>query len=385
MSALGVVIVGGGAAAHGAVVGVRLAGFQGPVTVVGRESHPPYQRPPLSKRYLLGEVSREELLLPPVEAELRLGEAVVEVEAGAQAVRLAGGERIGYRRLLLATGARPRRLPGDERALHLRKIGQADRLRELLVTGTRLEIVGAGFIGCEVAAVARALDVPVALHEALSQPMLRVLGPELGAWLAGVHREHGVELHTNQSRLPALGPRTLVAVGSQPNVELAQAAGLACDDGIVVDAMGRTSAPNVFAAGDCARFWSPTLDASVRVEHFQTALRHGEAVGIVIAGRARPFEEVPWFWSDQYAINLQYVGAGLPWDETVVRGRFGEPPFTVFYLDGGRLRAAAGVDDGRTVSHARRLLGAKLELSGDPLRRLLGDPGTDLRGLAKRR
>jgi 3-phenylpropionate/trans-cinnamate dioxygenase ferredoxin reductase subunit len=176
-----------------------------------------------------------------------------------------------------------------------------------------------------------------------------------------------------------------VAVGSQPNVELAQAAGLDCQGGIVVDAMGRTSAPGVFAAGDCARFWSPTLDAPVRVEHFQTALRHGEAVGMVMAGRELPFEEVPWFWSDQYALNLQYVGAGLPWNETVVRGGFGEPPFTVFYLEEGRLRAAAGVDDGRTISHARRLLAARLELSGDPLRRLLADRGADLRALAKRR
>jgi 3-phenylpropionate/trans-cinnamate dioxygenase ferredoxin reductase subunit len=385
MSARGMVVVGAGAAAHGAVVGMRLAGFRGRVTVVGRETHPPYQRPPLSKRYLLGELSREELLLPPVEAELRLGEEVTEVEVGEHAVRLASGEPIPYRRLLIATGARPRRLPGDERALHLREITQADRLRGLLAAGTPLQVVGAGFIGCEVAAAARAQGVPVAVLEALSQPLLRVLGPELGAWLAGVHREQGVELHTNQTRLPPLGPSTLVAIGSQPNVELAEAAGLACDGGILVDELGRTSAPDVFAAGDCARFWSPTLEAAVRVEHFQTALRHGEAVGAVIAGRGRPFEEVPWFWSDQYAINLQYVGAGLPWDETVVRGRFGTPPFTVFFLQEGHLRAAAGVDDGRTVSRARRLLAAKLELAGGPLGRLLADPGVDLRALAKPR
>jgi 3-phenylpropionate/trans-cinnamate dioxygenase ferredoxin reductase component len=379
------IIVGGGAAAHGAVVGLRRGGVAGEVLVVGRESLPPYQRPPLSKGYLLGSVSRAELLLPEVDAVLRLGEEVVEVAGDRHEVRLGSGETIPYDRLLLATGARPRRLPPEESGLYLREVDQADRLRRLLSARLRLEIVGAGFIGCEVAAAARALDVPVTLHEKLAQPLLRVFGHELGAWLAEVHVRNGVELRTGVAEPPTPGQATLVAIGSEPNLELAQAAGLRCEGGVLVDELGRTSVPDVYAAGDCARFWSPALEASVRVEHFQTALHHGESVGAAMAGLELPFEEVPWFWSDQYGMNIQYVGAGLPWDETVVRGRFGVPPFTVFYLEHGRLRAAAGVDDGRTVSRARRLMASRVEVPGDLLRQSLADPAADLRELARRR
>jgi 3-phenylpropionate/trans-cinnamate dioxygenase ferredoxin reductase subunit len=379
-----VLIVGGGVAAYGAVTGLRRAGFTDRVLVVGGEADPPYQRSPLSKRYLLGEVDREELMLPPPQAELRLGEVVVEIDVEARAVRLLNGEGLGYRRLLIATGARPRRL-AKEGGMYLRQIADADRLREVLRSGRELEVVGAGFIGCEVAAVARTLGVPVTLYEAQAQPLLRVLGPELGGWLAGVHREREVDLRTAVSEAPEPGPATLVAVGSQPNVELAEAAGLVCHGGIRVDATGRTSVPDVYAAGDCARFWSPSLQEEVRVEHFQTALRHGETVGAGIAGLEEPFEEVPWFWSDQYTLNIQYAGAGLPWDEVVVRGRLGEPPFTVFYLEHGRLRAAAGVNDGRTVSRARRLIAAGTEVPDEFLREVLADPSRDLRTLARRR
>jgi 3-phenylpropionate/trans-cinnamate dioxygenase ferredoxin reductase subunit len=376
--------VGGGVAAHGAVTGLRRAGFNDRVLLLGGEKDPPYQRPPLSKRYLLGEVDREELILPAPEAELRLGAEVIEIDVEARAVRLADGERIGYRRLLITTGARPRRL-AMEGGLYLRQIADADRLRQLLRSRTPLEVVGAGFIGCEVAAIGRTLGVPVTLYEALAQPLLRALGPELGEWLAGVHREHGVDLRTGVSAAPEPGHATLVAVGSQPNTELAEAAGLVCQGGIRVDATGLTSVPDVYAAGDCARFWSPSLQEEVRVEHFQTAIRHGEAVGATMAGLEAQFEEVPWFWSDQYRLNIQYAGAGLPWDELIVRGRFGVPPFTVFYLEGGRLRAAAGVNDGRTVSRARRLLGAGTELPGKLLRQALADPSRDLRTLTRQR
>ena len=353
--------------------------------MLGSEPDPPYQRPPLSKRYLLGEMSRSDLLLPPVDAELRTGTEVAELEPDRHLVRLVDGKTFQYEKLLLATGGRPRRLPDDGAALHLRDIGQSDRLRRLLLEGGPLEIRGAGFIGCEVAAAARRLDVPVVLQEALAQPLLKVFGAELGGWLGDVHRENGVEVRTEVHGLPPPGPRTLVAVGSLPNTELAERAGLRCEAGIVVDEIGRTTAPDVYAAGDCARFWSPVLDAAVRVEHFQTAVRHGEAVGAAMGGLERPFEDVPWFWSDQYDLNLQYVGAGLPWDEVVVRGRFGFPPFSVFYLGEGRLVAAAGVNDGRTVSRARRLLAARLDLEPARLRELLADPGADLRALAGRR
>ena len=374
-----VVVAGGGVAAHGAVTGLRQAGFRDEIVVVGREADRPYERPHLSKRYLLHEVPRHQLYLPDLEAELRLGEEVVEVEPDRHAVRLAGGERLEYARLLIATGARPRRLRGQERGVCLRELGDADRLRDGLDRGEPLVVVGAGFIGCEVAAVARQRGLAVTVHETLDLPLLRVLGPELGGWLAEAHRSRGVDLRTGVRELPSLGDGALVAVGSQPNVELAASAGIRCEQGILVDELGRTNAADVYAAGDCARFWSPLFEAAVRVEHYQTAHRHGAATGRAMAGEERPFTEAPWFWSDQYELNIQYVGAGLPWDRSVVRGRFGEPPFTVLFLSGGRLVAALGVGDGRTIGQIRRLLEARVELPVD----LLADPAVDLKRLSR--
>jgi 3-phenylpropionate/trans-cinnamate dioxygenase ferredoxin reductase subunit len=372
-----VLVVGAGVAAHGAVAGLRQAGFAGEIVVVGREPHPPYERPYLSKRYLLHEVPRPQLFLPPLDAVLRLGEEVVELEPDRHAVRLAGGERLQYGALLIATGARPRPLPGLEHGLYLRELDHADRLRAALDAGRPLEIVGAGFIGCEVAAVARLRGLPVTVFEALDHPLHRVLGPDLGAWLGDVHRARGVDLRTGVRDLPPLGPATLVGVGTEPNVELASAAGIRCDRGVVVDELGRTDAPHVYAAGDCARFWSPLFESHVRVEHYQTAHRHGTATGRAMTGEGAPFAEAPWFWSDQYELNLQYVGAGLPWDRSVTRGRLGRPPFTVFFLRGDRLVGALGVDDGRTIGHVRRLLEARAGVAADQL----ADPAVDLKRL----
>jgi 3-phenylpropionate/trans-cinnamate dioxygenase ferredoxin reductase subunit len=371
--------VGAGVAAHGAVAGLRGAGFRGEVVVVGREPHPPYERPYLSKRYLLHEVPRERLFLSPLEAELRLGEEVAELEPDGHAVRLAGGDRLGYRALLIATGARPRLLPGHEDGIYLREVDQADRLRDALDRGESLEVVGAGFIGCEVAAVARQRGLAVTVLEALEHPLHRVLGPELGAWLGEVHRARGVDLRTGVRELPPPRPGRLIGVGTEPNVELAAAAGIRCDRGIVVDELGRTDAPDVYAAGDCARFWSPLFETHVRVEHYQTAHRHGAAAGRAMAGEGTPFAEAPWFWSDQYELNLQYVGAGLLWERVVARGRLGQPPFTAFFLDEDRLVGALGVDDGRTIGQVRRLLEARIEVSADQL----ADPGMDLKRLLR--
>ena len=374
-----VLVVGAGVAAHGAVVGLRRAGFAGEIAVVGREPHPPYERPYLSKRYLLHEVPRPQLFLPPLDAALRLGEEVVELEPDRHTVRLAGGERLEYGALLIATGARPRLLRGHEDAVYLRELEHADRLRALLDEGRPVEVVGAGFIGCEVAAVARLRGLAVTVFEALDHPLRRVLGPELGAWLGDVHRDRGVDLRTGVRDLPPLGPATLVAVGTEPNVELAAAAGIRCERGIVVDELGRTDAPDVYAAGDCARFWSPLFESHVRVEHYQTAHRHGTATGRAMTGEGAPFAEAPWFWSDQYELNLQYVGAGLPWDRSVVRGRLGQPPFTTFFLREGRLVGALGVDDGRTIGQVRRLMEARVDVAADQL----ADPRVDLKRLSR--
>ncbi|HEX2647478.1 MAG TPA: oxidoreductase C-terminal domain-containing protein, partial [Candidatus Dormibacteraeota bacterium] len=208
---------------------------------------------------------------------------------------------------------------------------------------------------------ARQRGCAVTVYEALGQPLLRVLGPELGAYIADVHRRHGVDLRLGATDLP--GHPTLVAVGSVPR-HLQE-----------VDEFGRALTPNVFAAGDGTRFLHPLYGTHIRVEHFQTSQRQGFAVGRTMAGATAPYDEMPWFWSDQYDLNLQYVGAGLPWEEIVVRGRLGEPPFTVFYLRGGELIAAAGVNDHHTIARTRHVMQSRRRLT----RQQMEDPTFDPR------
>jgi 3-phenylpropionate/trans-cinnamate dioxygenase ferredoxin reductase component len=377
--AAGIVVVGGGPAGYGAIAGARQAGFAGEIVLVGREEDPPYDRPPLSKRFLIEGLERSKLYFPPAEAELRLGTAVAEIEPGDHRVRLEDGSTLEYEKLLLTVGSRARRLEGFEDALTLRELPDAERLRERLGSGQPLQVVGAGFIGCEVAAAARAHDLEVTVWEALEQPLARVLGDLVGGRLADLHRAHGVDLRTGVQELPDLGDGVVVGVGSAPNVDLAEAAGLACDRGILVDELGRTSAPDVYAAGDCTRFLSPVYGTHVRVEHFQTSQRHGRAVGRVLAGDEQPFREVHWFWTDQYDLNLQYLGAGLPWDELAVRGRLEDPSFTAFLLAGGHVTGAVAWNDGRTITQVRRLLEREVDVSLEQLT----DPDTDLRALAR--
>jgi 3-phenylpropionate/trans-cinnamate dioxygenase ferredoxin reductase subunit len=358
--------------------GLRDAGFEGGITLVGAEPDPPYERPHLSKGYLAGSVARDRLPLRPAQQyrqlriDLELGDRVLDLGLAERRVLLESGKTIGWDILCIATGSGARHLPRFERALYLRELPQADELRARLDAVESLDIAGAGFIGCEVAAVARRKGCDIRVHEVLAQPMLRVLGPEAGAYLARLHREHGVDLRLGVETVPAAD---LVAVGSVPRTELAERSGLQVDGGIVVDQLGRTSVEGVFAAGDVTRFFHPLFETQIRVEHFQTAQRQGFVVGRAMAGENEPYSEVPWFWSDQYDLNLQYVGAGLPWDDTVVRGVMGEQPFTVFYLRSGALIAAAGFNDHHTVARARRVMEAGRPVSSQQL----ADPTFDLR------
>jgi 3-phenylpropionate/trans-cinnamate dioxygenase ferredoxin reductase subunit len=338
------------------------------------EEREPYERPPLSKAFLLGTVGEDDLPLRPPAQYAQLG--LSEMRFGAN---VREGDLDRYDLVLIATGARARPLPDQPGALTLRTLDDARRLRDVLKSEPRLSIVGAGFIGCEVAAVARALGVEVTVYERFGQPLERVLGPELGAFLAEVHRQHGVNLKTGVEHLPELEGPVLAAVGSEPNTELAEGAGIDVDGGVLVDECGRTSRPGFYAAGDVSRFLSPLYGVHVRVEHFQTAWRHGVAVGRCMAGRLEPFAEAPWFWSDQYDLNVQYVGAGLPWDRTVTRGTFGRPPFTVFYFGNGRLLAAAGINDHHTISRTKHLLEARVEVTAEQV----ADPAVDLKKLAR--
>ena len=355
--------------------GLRDAGYDGAIALVGAEPQLPYERPHLSKGYLLGTVSLDRLRLRPpdqyreLDVELLLGERVTDLGLERRAAVLESGKTLAWDQLCITTGSGARRLDGG---MYLRELPEAEPLRVRLERGEPLHIVGAGFIGCEVAAVARRKGCEVRVDEALEQPLLRVLGPELGAYIARVHREHGVDLRLNAQTPPQAD---LVAVGSVPRIELAERAGLAVDRGIVVDELGRTSAEGVFGAGDVTRFLHPLFETRIRVEHFQTAQRQGFAVGRAMAGSTEPYSEVPWFWSDQYDLNLQYVGAGLPWDEIVTRGEIGTPPFTVFHLQAGHLVAAAGINDHHTVARVRHVMAARRPVSAHQL----ADPKFDLK------
>ena len=323
---------------------------------------------------------REKLGLRPaaqyreLDIELRLGERVTGLGVERRAAELESGRTIRWDVLCIATGSSARRLQGFEDALYLRELADADALRVALERGEALDVIGAGFIGCEVAAAARLSGCAVRVYEALALPLVRVLGPELGAYLAEAHRSHGVEMHLGVAELPRLH-MPVVGVGSTPRTELAVDAGLDGNGGIAVDELGRTSSPGVFAAGDVTRFWSALYETRIRVEHFQTAQRQGFAVGRAMAGATGGYSEVPWFWSDQYDLNLQYAGAGQPWDEIVVRGALDEPPFTVFYLQAGTLVAAAGVNDHHTVARARGVMRERARVTRDQL----ADPRFDLR------
>jgi 3-phenylpropionate/trans-cinnamate dioxygenase ferredoxin reductase subunit len=341
----------------------------------------PYERPHLSKGYLLRTVPPEKLGLRPAEQyrelriELRLGERIAGLGIERRAAELESGGTIPWDLLCVATGSSARRLPGHEQGLYLRELADADQLRAELDGRSEITVIGAGFIGCEVAAAARSRGCGVRVYEALAQPLVRVLGSEVGGYLADVHRAHGVEMNLAVQTPPGLRAPVVVGVGSVPRTELAEQAQLAVEGGIVVDELGRSSAPGVFAAGDVTRFWSPLYEQRIRVEHFQTAQRQGFAVGRAMAGVSEPYDEVPWFWSDQYDLNLQYVGAGLPWDQIVTRGAFGAPPFTVFYLSQGRLVAAAGINDHHVVARARRVIERRARVTLDQL----ADPAFDLR------
>jgi 3-phenylpropionate/trans-cinnamate dioxygenase ferredoxin reductase subunit len=400
-----IVIVGANLAGGRAAEELRKKGFDGPITLIGEEPDRPYERPPLSKEFLRGEQPLEKAFLRPEQwyaendVALRLGERAERLDLGGHAVELRGGERVPYEKLLLVTGGRPRVLnaPGAdlEGISTFRTYRDAEALSDQLKPGARVVVVGAGFIGSEIAAGARTRGCDVTLFEAEAVPLVRALGEELGRIHGQVHRDNGVDLHTGikvegfegDSRvrrvLTSEGPfdaeLVIVGVGIQPNAELAQEAGIAVSNGIDVDEVCRTSVPDVFAAGDVARHPNPYVGESIRVEHWQNAQNQGAAAARAMLGDTTPFAEVPWFWSDQYDLNLQMVGFPLHWDEIVFRGDVDARNFSAFYLDKGRLVACTGFNRGKDVRGARALIEAGLSPAPD----VLSDESTDLRALAK--
>lgn len=397
------VVVGGGQAAAQAVQTLRQQNFAGAITVLADEPYAPYQRPPLSKKYLAGELTRDRLLLRPAafyaekNVTLTLGAHVAEIELAARRVRLTDGRTVDYDRLLLATGSRPRRLevPGAGlRGVHyLRTIADVDGIAADLTAGARVTLIGAGFIGLEAAAVLRQRGFDVTVLEAFERVLGRAVGPEVAAFYAESHRAAGVALHLGAGvralhgaeRVTAIetadGRRfpcdvVIVGIGVVPNVELAAAAGLACDNGIVVDEFARTADPNVVAAGDCTNH--PVNGRRVRLESVPNAVHQARVAAATLLGAPSAYSEVPWFWSDQYDLKLQIVGLSHGYDRVVLRGDPATRSFAAFYLRDGALLAVDAVNNAREFAHAKKLVAARARVAPD----VLCDPNADLSAVA---
>ncbi len=372
------VIIGGGLAGAKAAAALRAEGFGGRVVLVAAEPRLPYERPPLSKSYLAGESPFTDAQVHDAEyyaahsIELLTGTEATAIDAGERRVTLTGGRELAYDRLLLAPGAVPRRppIPGATGALTLRSVADADAIRAVVDGGGRLAVIGAGWIGSEVAATARGLGAEVTMIERAASPLQAVLGAELGAFFARLHRAHGVELLTG-AQVAAIGAggveladgRTIAAdavvlgVGVAPDVALAEAAGIAIDDGIAADALLRTSAADVFVAGDAAAAEHPRYGRRVRTEHWDNAIAQGEAAARSMLGHGEPYAKLPYFFSDQYDLGLEYVGLHGPGDELVLRGSLEEARFQAFWLAAdGSVTAAMHVNDWDAIDGIRTLV-----------------------------
>jgi 3-phenylpropionate/trans-cinnamate dioxygenase ferredoxin reductase subunit len=366
------VLIGGGLAGAKAAETLRAEGFDGRVVLVGEEPEVPYERPPLSKGYLLGSDEREKARVHEPgwyeehDVDLRTGTRAVALDPAERRVELDTGERLSYDRLLLATGSSARRLPVPgadlEGVRYLRALPDADGLLvELRPGGRRVVVVGGGWIGLEVAAAARTYGNDVTVVEPQPTPLYGVLGPAMGEVFGRLHREHGVDLRTGTGVQAFVGSGTvsgvrtgsgaeipadvvLVGVGAVPNTSLAEDAGLRVDRGVVTDAALRTSAPDVFAAGDVASAFHPLYARHVRVEHWANALNQGPAAARSMLGQDVSYDRVPYFFTDQYDLGMEYSGLGGPGDSVVCRGNPDEGEFIAFWLDGGRVTAGMNVN-----------------------------------------
>lgn len=392
-----VVIVGGGQAGAQAAVSLRQEGFAGRVVLIGDEPVLPYQRPPLSKTYLAGELARERLFVKPaafyekVDIEHILGETVGAIDSSQQLVSLQSGKTLHYDHLILATGGRVRELdcPGAShpQVHYLRTLADVEAMQDKFTAGARIVVIGGGYVGLETAAVAVKHGLKVALLVARPTPLGRVTSPEVGKFFESVHREAGVTLCCNtgvvsieddagdgqvaavvtDSGYRVLADMVVVGIGLLPNVELAASAGVASDNGILVDEYGRTSIDNIYAAGDCANHPNPIYQRRLRLESVQNAVDQGKSVAATICGKDKPYAQVPWFWSDQYDLKLQTAGINTGYDQAVVRGEITSRSFAVFYLREGRLLAVDAINRPAEFVVARNILSKGLVVSAERL------------------
>jgi 3-phenylpropionate/trans-cinnamate dioxygenase ferredoxin reductase subunit len=398
------VIVGASATGGTAAEALRRSGFTGRIVLVGAEPDRPYERPPLSKQYLQGTYPEEKVFFRPdayyadQAIDLRLGVRATALDPASQTVTLDAGESLRYDKLLIATGSQLRHLslPGGDLdgVFYLRTLQDARLLAAQLQRINRVVVIGAGFIGSEVAASARTIGREVTVLEGAPVPLERALGTQMGEVCADIHRDHGVEIRTSAKvqefrggkqveQVVLAGGETIpcdavvVGVGVMPVVDWLAGSGVAIDNGVVVNEYAEASVSNVYAAGDVASWWHPVLEERLRVEHFDHARNHGLAVGKVMAGKREPYIQVPYFWSDQYEFKLQYVGHASGDTPVVIRGDVPARSFTAFYVAEGRVRAALSIGRPGDVMGARRLIAARQAVAPE----VLMDDQADLRTL----
>jgi 3-phenylpropionate/trans-cinnamate dioxygenase ferredoxin reductase component len=401
------IIVGASLAGAKAAEELRSAGFDGRVLLVGAESERPYERPPLSKDYLRGESEREKAYVHEEgfyeqhQIELETDATVTAIDPAGSRVTLADGRPFGYDRLLLVTGAEPNRISivgAELDGVHyLRTLADCDVLRERLATGGRVLVVGAGWIGSEFAAVARQRGLDVTVVDPSSLPLEHIFGPEIGAFYRDVHRDHGVELMLGEGveafegegavqRVRTTTGRVIecdfvvVGIGAAPRVELARGAGLEIDNGILVDEKLQSSAPHVFAAGDVVRATHPFYGERIRVEHWSNALNQGPAAAHAMLGEPVSYDRIPYFFSDQYDVGMEYSGYAPKWDEVVFRGDPAQGEFIAFWLRDGCVLAGMNVNVWDVNEHVQALIRSNQQIdlaaltdTDTPLESLVGE------------
>ncbi|MFE3449091.1 NAD(P)/FAD-dependent oxidoreductase [Nonomuraea sp. NPDC059194] len=375
------VIVGAGLAGAKAAQTLREEGFDGEVVLIGAEDERPYERPPLSKGYLLGKTEREKIFVHPPEwyadnaVDLRLDATVTGIDLEGHRVTLADGASQPYDKLLLATGASPRRLPGGGPVRYLRTVGDSEALKERFAQGGRVVIIGAGWIGLECAAAARTAGCEVTVVEPEPTALFKVMGAEVGGIFADLHRSHGVDLRFGVSAeevtddgvrlstgelLPA--DLVLAGIGAAPNVEVAREAGLDVREGIVTDSALRTSHPDVYAAGDVAESYNPLYDRWLRVEHWANALNGGPAAARSMLGQEVVYDRVPYFYTDQFELGMEFSGDTHGYDEVFIKGK--DLEFIAYWLRQGTVIAGMNVNIWDVVGDIQNLI-----RSGGPLQR----------------